>query len=70
MGGYDIFYSDLSDKKWSEPVNIGFPINNTGDNLGYISLQGGKTGYYAKVNPDEPDGESDIFRVVIKQGKL
>jgi hypothetical protein len=66
MGGYDIFYSNLSDKKWSEPVNLGFPINNTGDNFGYIALQGGKTGYYSKVNPAERDGESDIFRVELK----
>jgi hypothetical protein len=66
MGGYDIFYSSLSDKKWSEPVNIGFPINNTADNLGFIALQGGKKGYYSKANPAEMDGESDIFKVVIK----
>jgi hypothetical protein len=66
MGGYDIFYSSFSDKKWSEPVNLGFPINNTGDNLGYIALKGGKKGYYSKVNPAEPEGESDIFRVEIK----
>jgi hypothetical protein len=66
MGGYDIFYSNLSDKKWSEPVNLGFPINNTGDNFGYIALQGGKKGYYSKVNPAERDGESDIFSVELK----
>ncbi len=66
MGGYDIFYSSLSDKKWSEPVNLGFPINNTGDNIGYIAMQGGKKGYYSKVNPAERDGESDIFRVELK----
>ena len=48
MGGYDIFYSSFSDKKWSEPVNLGFPINNTGDNFGYIAMQGGKKGYYSK----------------------
>jgi hypothetical protein len=66
MGGYDIFCSNLSDKKWSEPVNLGFPINNTGDNFGYIALKGGKKGYYSKVNPAEPDGESDIFSVELK----
>jgi len=69
MGGYDIFYSGISEKKWSEPVNLGFPINNTGDNLGYIAMHGGRTGYYAKINPAETDGESDIVRVVIKQVK-
>jgi hypothetical protein len=66
MGGYDIFYSNLSGKKWSEPVNLGFPINSTGDNLGYNALDGGKKGYYSKVNAGEPDGESDIFSVEIK----
>jgi hypothetical protein len=66
MGGYDIFYSSFSDKKWNEPVNLGFPINNTGDNYGYIALQGGKKGYYSRTNPAEPDGESDIFRVELK----
>jgi hypothetical protein len=66
MGGYDIFTSNLSGKKWTEPVNLGFPINNTGDNLGYVALQGGKKGYYSKVNPGDGDGESDIFTVEIK----
>ncbi len=66
MGGYDIFYSSISDKKWSEPVNLGFPVNNTGDNFGYIALQGGKKGYYSKSNPMERDGESDIFRLELK----
>jgi hypothetical protein len=70
MGGYDIFFSNLGGKKWSEPVNIGFPINNTGDNLGYNALRGNKTGYYAKVDPAEPDAASDIFRIEIRNRKL
>lgn len=66
MGGYDIFYSNRTGKKWNEPVNIGFPINNTGDNDGFVVLDGGKTGYYSRINPVEPASESDIYRIVIK----
>jgi len=66
MGGFDIFYTSFRDNKWSEPVNLGFPINNTMDNLGYIAIRGGKAGYYSKINPDDPSREADIFRVAIK----
>jgi outer membrane protein OmpA-like peptidoglycan-associated protein len=34
MGGYDIFYSNLNNKgSWEPPVNIGYPVNTTGDDL-------------------------------------
>ncbi len=37
MGGFDIFYSEKDNKgKWSEPTNIGYPINTTDDNLYYF----------------------------------
>lgn len=37
IGGYDIFHSKV-DKNglWSEPENIGYPINNEYDNLGLV----------------------------------
>jgi hypothetical protein len=66
MGGYDIFYSTCDDHNWSEPVNLGFPVNNTSDNLGFIALKGGKTGYYSKINPHDPLRESDVFHVTFK----
>jgi hypothetical protein len=66
MGGYDIFYSNRQGKTWREPVNLGFPINNTGDNLGFAAVQGGKSGYYSKIDPADPAEEADIFRVTIQ----
>jgi len=39
MGGYDIFYTRKAGKKWQQPLNIGFPINTTGDNLFYTPLK-------------------------------
>jgi outer membrane protein OmpA-like peptidoglycan-associated protein/tetratricopeptide (TPR) repeat protein len=47
-GGYDIFYTKHDDKwNWSEPVNIGFPINTDEDEHGFIVSTDGKTVYYA-----------------------
>jgi tetratricopeptide (TPR) repeat protein len=65
MGGFDIFTAVLKDRKWSKPVNLGFPLNNTADNTGYIAVQQGKAGYYVKPDPTAGTAE-DIFRVEIK----
>jgi tetratricopeptide (TPR) repeat protein len=66
MGGFDIFYTKYADHKWSEPVNLGFPINNTTDNLGFIAIRGGKSGYYSRINPTDPGKEADIFHITIR----
>jgi tetratricopeptide (TPR) repeat protein len=66
MGGYDIFYSNYTEKRWSEPVNIGFPINNTNDNVGFIPLAGGRIGYLSKLNISDHLASEDIFRIIIK----
>ncbi len=59
MGGYDIFKSVLK-ADWSDPENIGFPIN-TPDNDIFISLnKDGKKGYYASVREDAI-GYDDIY---------
>jgi outer membrane protein OmpA-like peptidoglycan-associated protein/tetratricopeptide (TPR) repeat protein len=38
MGGYDIFMSSLSGDEWSAPVNIGYPLNTTDDDLFYYPV--------------------------------
>ncbi len=62
MGGYDIFRSHFieSSKTWTEPVNIGYPVNST-DNDSYFT-QGKDTlrAYYASVK-DIGIGDMDIF---------
>ena len=65
MGGYDIFYSRKSGKKWQVPLNIGYPINNTGDNLFYSpSKENCREGYYTFSDP-EGMGGSDIYLIRI-----
>lgn len=48
MGGYDIFVATLNeDGTWSEPENLGYPINTTSDDTGFCLTEGGKIGYYS-----------------------
>jgi outer membrane protein OmpA-like peptidoglycan-associated protein len=66
MGGYDIFVSefDSAAKKWSEPVNIGYPINTPDDDIYFVKSGDSKYGYYASVK-DGGMGEKDIYKVMI-----
>ncbi len=48
LGGYDIYYSKMkADGKWTEPKNIGYPINTEGDELGFIVSTFGKKAYFS-----------------------
>ena len=48
MGGFDLFMSKWDDQKeWSEPVNLGYPINSEGDEGSLAVDHLGKIAYYA-----------------------
>jgi outer membrane protein OmpA-like peptidoglycan-associated protein len=68
MGGYDIFVSeyDSAAKKWSEPVNIGYPINTPDEDIYFVKSGDRKFGYYASVK-DGGLGEKDIYKVAIPE---
>jgi tetratricopeptide (TPR) repeat protein len=65
MGGYDIFYSTLFDNgKWSVPLNVGYPLNTTDDDVFFKPQNEGYEGYIAKDNPGG-FGKQDIYRIEI-----
>ncbi|MCX6333194.1 MAG: tetratricopeptide repeat protein [Bacteroidia bacterium] len=65
IGGYDIFYSTLlEDGQWSTPMNIGYPLNTTDDDLFFHPLNDGYQAYYAMIS-DGGFGQSDIYRIEI-----
>ncbi len=71
MGGYDIFKSkmiDVGKNEWSEPENLGYPINTPDDDVFYVSTKDGKRGYYASVR-DDGIGYSDIYMITIPEEK-
>jgi len=69
MGGFDVFYCELlDDNTWSDAINIGYPINTTGDNLFYFPVGNGEQAYYAKRMKQEPF-VSDIYYIeILKRG--
>jgi len=65
MGGYDVFYSTkLSNGEWSVPLNAGYPVNSTDDDVFFKPLNDGYEGYYAK-DSHEGFGKQDIYRIEI-----
>ena len=65
MGGYDIFYSTLlPDGEWSVPLNVGFPLNSTDDDVFFKPLNEGYEGYFAKEQAGG-FGQQDIYRIEI-----
>jgi len=62
MGGYDIFKSTFVNGKWSEPINLGYPIN-TPENDVYFSISAsGKHAYYSSAKPGGFGGQ-DIYKI-------
>ena len=65
IGGVDVFYTELnSDGSWSEPINMGFPVNTTGDNLFFNPGWDELEGYYAVRREDDP--ASNTINMVIE----
>ena len=62
MGGYDIFYTYLSEEGWDEPENVGYPINTIDDDRYYVLSADAKTGYYSTAGRSE-NGTHDIYTV-------
>ncbi len=63
MGGYDIFMTRLQDDStWSEPVNLGYPINTVDDDLHFVLSADYKTAYYSSIKPGGM-GERDIYSI-------
>lgn len=65
MGSYDIFKTVYDKGKWSEPVNLGFPINSSAKEGQLTISANGKTAYFSSERAGGL-GESDIYRINLK----
>lgn len=67
MGEGDIFFSTLGeDGRWSAPVNIGYPLNTSADEVTFIVDNAGKFAYYSSAAADGY-GLQDIYRVIVPE---
>ncbi|MCZ2100966.1 MAG: OmpA family protein [Chitinophagales bacterium] len=57
MGNFDIYYAryDYEKETWSEPVNLGYPINTEGNEGSLTVSLDGKTAWYASDKDYEKD---------------
>jgi len=60
LGGFDIYLTRMNtDSTWSEPQNLGYPINTYNDEMGLIIESGGQKAYFSSIRNKE--NGKDIF---------
>lgn len=65
MGGFDAYSTTLNeDGTWSEPKNLGYPINTTGDDVFYFPTNDGKKAYFSSFR-EGGKGQQDIYMIEI-----
>jgi len=64
IGGYDIFKSELKDSIWSEPINMGIPINSPVHDIYLKIMPNGRDAYYCS---DRAAGKGglDIYHIYL-----
>jgi hypothetical protein len=62
IGGYDIFMTTKDGDTWSDPKNLGYPINTPDDDVYFSTSEDGYYGYYGRTTNDN---KLDIFRITM-----
>lgn len=63
MGGFDVFTSEMGeDGNWSQPVNMGYPLNTVDDDVFFVTTADGRRGYFSS-DKNGGYGEKDIYFV-------
>ncbi|MBR9999958.1 MAG: OmpA family protein [Cyclobacteriaceae bacterium] len=47
FGGYDLYSSEFIDGSWTEPANLGYPLNTPEDQVSLFVTTDGETAYYS-----------------------
>ncbi len=68
IGGYDIFVTDfsLTAKDWTEPQNMGLPINTPSNDISFVPNAEGNLAYYSSSINNER-GNFNLYVVGLKQ---
>jgi len=64
MGGFDVFVMERDvDKMWSNPENLGYPINTPNDDLFLKMDENNKQAYYSSVRQNG-NGGFDLYKII------
>ncbi|MBK8882817.1 MAG: PD40 domain-containing protein [Bacteroidales bacterium] len=67
IGGYDLFRSEIqSNGLWSKPANLGYPLNTPDDNIFFMPIGDGKSGYYSNMKELTGNGKEDIYKITFR----
>lgn len=67
MGGHDVFKAQVLNadrNEWSEPENLGYPINTPDDDIYFVATRDGERAYFSSVREDGL-GYSDIYTITV-----
>ncbi len=70
MGGFDVFKShyDTERKEWSEPVNLGFPINSPDND--YLAMPGPDLGTFLLITDRQGlDSMLTVYKLILQEPK-
>lgn len=64
MGGFDVFVTQQNENgEWSEPKNLGYPLNTCSDEIYYTTTIDGRKAYLTSLRVDGK-GEKDIYEIL------
>jgi outer membrane protein OmpA-like peptidoglycan-associated protein len=64
LGGLDVFVSKVSANSFSEPENVGVPVNSNYDDFAFILDKKQESGYFSSNRP-EGKGDDDIYNFLL-----
>lgn len=66
MGGYDLFRATMQqDGTWSQPVNLGWPLNSADDDLYFVVTASGRFAYFSSTRAGGY-GSHDLYRIDLR----
>lgn len=64
MGGFDIYMSRMNDDTtWTQPQNLGYPINTSSDDMGLVIEAGGQKAFFSSKRDNENGKDIFYFKV-------
>jgi tetratricopeptide (TPR) repeat protein len=64
MGNFDIFYSAMNaDSSWTQPMNMGYPINTPDDDFFFVPTASPNKAYMASSRFEDNQGRSDLYLI-------